>query len=59
MENRPEISQNDEAPKVEFGKFAKFGGIALKIGFGLATTLMSCGTLLIVLYAFFGRGFIG
>lgn len=49
----------DEPQKISFGKLARFRGRLLKIGFYALLGLMSCGTLLIVLYAFVGRGFIG
>lgn len=56
MENRVE---NEKPATVEYGKFVRLRGRLLKLGFFIGLGFMSVGTLLIILYTFIGRGFIG
>lgn len=48
-----------EAPKIEYKGSKKFFGACYRLLFGIGLGLMSVGTLLIVLYTFFGRSLIG
>ena len=54
-----EPASGDEPRKIEYSTFARFRGKLLKICFYALLALMSCGTLLIVLYAFMGRSLLG
>ena len=56
MENRVE---NEKPESVKYGKFVCFKGWLCKLGFFAGLGVMSVGTLLIILYTFFGEGFIG
>ncbi|MBR6772991.1 MAG: hypothetical protein IKM29_06360 [Clostridia bacterium] len=56
MENKFE---NEQPAAVEYGKFVRLRGSLLKLGFFAVLGLMSVGTLVIILYTFIGRGFIG
>ena len=56
MENKFE---NEMPAAVEYGKFIRLKGKLLKLGFFAGLGFMSVGTLIIILYTFIGKGFIG